>query len=95
MIEPSDALVRAVMDLHRACSADDWSWTKLALVDVIQATQPILPATPDRVAVVDAMEKAYAETTGVSWANLHINHRAGLSAAMVAGLKALGFEVRL
>lgn len=46
-----------------------------------------------RAKVVDAMEKAYMEATGISWLNLHINHRAGLAAAMVAGLRALGFEV--
>jgi hypothetical protein len=49
-------------------------------------------STTDGVAVVDAMEKAYAEVTGIGWVSLHINHRAGLSAAMVAGLQTLGFE---
>jgi hypothetical protein len=47
-----------------------------------------------RADVVAEMEKAYIEATGISWLNLHINHRAGLSAALVAGLRALGFEVR-
>lgn len=32
--------------------------------------------------MIAAMERAYAETTGINWSRLHVNHRAGLAAVL-------------
>lgn len=48
------------------------------------------PTAAEITPLVEVMAAAYAAATGVTWTRLHVNHRAGLIAALNAALQTMG-----